>query len=54
MTKETKTPGLHSSIDENLKRAYEEMIEEDLPDRFKELLDRLKQQDGGENEGNDE
>ena len=35
-----------SSIDDNLKRVYEELSEEKLPDRFTELLERLKHQSG--------
>ncbi|WP_299960669.1 NepR family anti-sigma factor [uncultured Roseobacter sp.] len=34
-----------SVIDENLKRVYEEALEEGVPARFKDLLDALKQQD---------
>lgn len=32
-------------IDENLKRVYEEAMQEGVPDRFRELLDALKEQD---------
>ena len=32
-------------IDENLKRVFEETLDEGIPDRFKDLLDQLKQQD---------
>lgn len=32
-------------IDENLKRVYGEAIEEGVPDRFRLLLDALKQQE---------
>jgi len=35
-------------IDENLKRIYDETLKEDVPDRFKILLDQLRQKtDGG-------
>ncbi|MBY6164594.1 hypothetical protein SAMN05421762_0566 [Pseudooceanicola nitratireducens] len=34
-------------IDENLKRVYQQNLEEDLPDRFKQLLDQLKKQEPG-------
>ncbi|WP_187429552.1 hypothetical protein ROLI_040600 [Roseobacter fucihabitans] len=34
-----------SVIDENLKRVYEEALEEGVPDRFRDLLDALKKQD---------
>lgn len=32
-------------IDENLKRVYNEALDEGIPDRFKDLLSQLKQQD---------
>lgn len=32
-------------IDDNLKRVYQDMISEDVPDRFLNLLDQLKAQD---------
>lgn len=32
-------------IDENLRRVYDQTVEEGIPDKFKELLDKLKQQD---------
>lgn len=35
-----------SQIDESLKRVFQETLDEDIPDRFKSLLDQLKQQDG--------
>jgi hypothetical protein len=34
-----------SQIDDNLKRVYEEMLDEDVPDRFEELLRQLREQD---------
>lgn len=30
-------------IDENLRKAYEELVNEELPDRFKHLVQRLKE-----------
>ena len=33
-------------IDENLKRVFDETLEEGIPDRFKDLLSQLKQLDG--------
>lgn len=33
-------------IDRNLQMVFKETIEEGIPDRFKDLLDQLKQQDG--------
>ena len=32
-------------IDENLRKVYEEAVENDIPDRFQQLLQRLKEQD---------
>ena len=34
-----------AQIDENLKRVYAEVSEGDVPDRFRDLLARLKAQD---------
>ncbi|MFZ1469433.1 MAG: NepR family anti-sigma factor [Paracoccaceae bacterium] len=35
-------------IDENLKRIYDETLQEEVPDRFKQLLEQLRQKtDGG-------
>jgi hypothetical protein len=38
---------LHQQIDENLKRVYEEALSEDIPDRFKELIARLRAKEDG-------
>tara|TARA_Y100000766_G_C18642234_1_gene476143 strand:+ start:389 stop:586 length:198 start_codon:yes stop_codon:yes gene_type:complete len=32
-------------IDDNLKRVFDETLEEGIPDRFKDLLQKLKEQD---------
>lgn len=32
-------------IDENLKKVFGETLEEGIPDRFKNLLDQLREQD---------
>lgn len=34
-----------SQIDDNLKRVYDDMLDDDVPDRFEELLRKLRQQD---------
>jgi hypothetical protein len=39
---------LHQQIDENLKRVYEEALSEEIPDRFKELIARLRSKEGGQ------
>lgn len=36
---------LEQQIDENLKKVYRKTIEEDVPDRFMDLLAQLKQQE---------
>lgn len=35
-------------IDDNLKRVYEATLAEDMPDRFKLLLDQLRQKEQGQ------
>lgn len=40
------TPNLQQQIDQNLKRVYEEALKEEVPDRFKVLLERLRQNEG--------
>jgi predicted metal-dependent hydrolase len=32
-------------VDDNLRRVYNDILEEDVPERFKELLSRLKEQE---------
>lgn len=36
---------LQHEIDQNLKRVYQEALSEDIPDRFKKLLEQLKKQE---------
>ena len=36
---------LHQQIDENLKRVYEQDATDQIPDRFLELLKKLKEQE---------
>ena len=45
MAKDAKKIRGEKQIDENLKRVYEEVVNEELPDRFKDLLSQLKSQD---------
>lgn len=35
-------------IDENLRRVFEETLDEGIPDRFKDLLNQLKSQENGQ------
>lgn len=38
---------LKATIDENLKKVYQETLDEEIPDKFRELLARLRQKDAG-------
>lgn len=40
-----KTDQLDRQIDENLRRIFSEKVEEEVPDRFEELLRKLREQD---------
>lgn len=51
MTQSNANRKRESVIDENLKRVYEETLEEGVPDRFKELLSALKHQDDAKGSG---
>jgi len=42
MNQHTPRPSLSSEIDANLKRAFDEMSKESVPDRFVELLSQLR------------
>jgi predicted metal-dependent hydrolase len=42
MAADPKKSRVTEQIDENLKRVYEDLLKEQVPDRFKELLARLK------------
>lgn len=47
MAHDSEYDNVRRQIDENLKRVYQDKVEEELPDRFKLLLQQLKQQDSG-------
>lgn len=42
MPEDQKKSRLTEQIDENLKRVYDEILKEEVPDRFKQLLAQLK------------
>lgn len=42
---------LAEQIDKNLKRVYQEVLDEGIPDRFAELLARLKDKSGDPSDG---
>jgi len=43
-----------SVIDDNLKKVYQDMLEQDVPDRFLDLLSQLKEQDSSPKASSDE
>jgi len=47
MTQKKDTSGLKAQIDENLKRVYQEVLREEVPDKFKDLLEQLRKKEGG-------
>lgn len=38
---------LKAAIDENLRKIYEALLKEDIPDRFKDLLEQLRKKESG-------
>ncbi len=38
--------GASSLIDENLRRVYDDLVEDEMPDRFRALLEQLRNQEG--------
>ncbi len=51
--KKTINPRAQSLIDDSLKLVYADMQDEALPDRFVELLSKLKEQDGQSDQSGD-
>ncbi|WP_095589319.1 NepR family anti-sigma factor [Actibacterium ureilyticum] len=43
-----KTRELKAQIDQNLRRVYEQALEEEVPDRFKDLLAQLRGKAGNQ------
>ncbi len=43
--------GTRKQIDENLRRVFQEKVEEEVPDRFKQLLAQLQEQDSRKGSG---
>ena len=50
MAKSTASEGertnLRRQIDENLRRAYQQELEREVPDKFRQLLDQLRSKEG--------
>lgn len=56
MTRAKRTSSVENTIDENLKRAFEDVASEPLPSRFTDLLEQLKTSgapDGAKSESDD-
>lgn len=51
MAPDDKKDGRKDPIDEHLKRVYDEVLQEDVPDRFTDLLNQLRQQDQSKSGG---
>jgi hemerythrin-like domain-containing protein len=47
MTEKGEKSRYKAQIDENLRRVYEEALKEEIPDRFKHLLDQLRKKEQG-------
>ena len=45
MARDTSKDKLQAQIEENLKRVYQDALNEPVPDRFQALLDQLRRQD---------
>nr|WP_319250023.1 NepR family anti-sigma factor [uncultured Celeribacter sp.] len=45
MAQEYKNSSFDSQIEDNLRRVYERTVNEEIPDRFKDLLAQLKAQE---------
>jgi hypothetical protein len=58
MTQNNRTSRVQDEIDKNLKRAYDDVINQEVPDRFTDLLAQLRhgdaQRNSGDARGNDE
>ena len=39
--------GVDALIDQNLRKVYDDLVEDEVPDRFRSLLDQLRRQEGG-------
>lgn len=45
MAGQDKKSSLKEQIDENLRRVYRDALEEEVPDRFKQLLEQLRKKE---------
>ena len=54
MNDDSQSQRAQADIDRSLRRAYDEVINQDLPDRFKILLEKLKAGEADEAQNEDE
>lgn len=47
MAGQEKKSSLREQIDENLRRVYQDALNEEVPDRLKQLLEQLRQKEPG-------
>ncbi|MBV7407773.1 hypothetical protein KJP29_02150 [Maritimibacter sp. DP1N21-5] len=47
MTKQKDDDRLQRQIDDNLRKVFQSKLDEDVPDKFLDLLAKLKEQDAG-------
>lgn len=48
MSQDKESDKLKSLIDENLKRVYQDALQEEVPDKFKQLLQQLRDKESGQ------
>lgn len=46
MSSDGERTNLRRQIDENLRRAYQQELEREVPDKFRQLLDELRAKEG--------
>ena len=51
MTRTTNTSRIEAEIDRNLRRAYDDVVNEDVPDRFTQLLNELRAKETSAGDG---
>lgn len=54
MPQDSSKARVKEQIDQNLKRVYEDLLSADVPDRFTDLLAKLRQKDQKEQKGGTE
>ncbi|PRY73295.1 NepR family anti-sigma factor [Marivita geojedonensis] len=54
MKQDRKTSSLEQEIEANLKRAYNDVVNQQVPDRFTQLLDQLREADKSSAESKDD